>query len=38
MNYEKMAEVLNLPIGTVKTRLFRARRLLRDRLVPVLSQ
>jgi len=32
MSYEEMAEALNAPIGTVKTRLFRARRLLRDRL------
>lgn len=32
MSYEEMAEALNAPVGTVKTRLFRARRLLRDRL------
>jgi RNA polymerase sigma-70 factor (ECF subfamily) len=32
MSYEEMAEALNAPLGTVKTRLFRARRLLRDRL------
>lgn len=32
MSYEEMAEALNAPSGTVKTRLFRARRLLRDRL------
>ena len=38
MDYEEMAETLKIPLGTVKTRLFRARRLLRDRLVPVLSQ
>lgn len=37
MDYEEMAEALKIPIGTVKTRLFRARRLLRDRLAPVLS-
>jgi RNA polymerase sigma-70 factor (ECF subfamily) len=32
LSYEEMAETLNLPLGTVKTRLYRARRLLRDRL------
>lgn len=35
MSYEEMAEALNAPLGTVKTRLFRARRLLRDRLSEV---
>lgn len=30
--YEEIAEVLNLPLGTVKTRLFRAREMLRVRL------
>lgn len=35
MSYEEMAEVLNAPVGTVKTRLFRARRLLRERLSEV---
>jgi len=38
MSYEEMAEALKAPIGTVKTRLFRARRLLRDRLSGVLDQ
>ena len=38
MNYEEIAEALHMPIGTIKTRLFRARRLLRDRLAPVLAQ
>lgn len=32
LNYEEIANTLNLPVGTVKTRLFRARRMLRDRL------
>ena len=34
LNYEEMAEALKIPVGTVKTRLFRARRMLRDRLAP----
>ncbi|HEY7782181.1 MAG TPA: sigma-70 family RNA polymerase sigma factor [Ktedonobacterales bacterium] len=32
LTYEEMADVLGMPIGTVKTHLFRARALLRDRL------
>lgn len=32
LSYEEMAEVLRVPIGTVKTHLFRARALLKDRL------
>lgn len=32
LKYEEMAEILGLPLGTVKTHLFRARRLLRDQL------
>ena len=36
MNYEEIAQALNISIGMVKTRLFRARRLLRDRLAPIL--
>jgi RNA polymerase sigma-70 factor (ECF subfamily) len=30
--YHEIAEILNIPIGTVKTRIFVARRQLRDRL------
>lgn len=33
MTYEEMAEVLSMPVGTVKTHLFRARHLLRERLL-----
>lgn len=31
--YEEMAQILNLPIGTIKTHLFRARNLLKERLL-----
>jgi RNA polymerase sigma-70 factor (ECF subfamily) len=33
MTYEEMAEILTLPIGTIKTHLFRARNLLKERLI-----
>jgi RNA polymerase sigma-70 factor, ECF subfamily len=32
MTYEEMAEILTLPIGTIKTHLFRARKLLKEHL------
>lgn len=32
MTYEEMAEVLTMPIGTIKTHLYRARKLLEERL------
>ena len=32
LNYDEIASTLKIPVGTVKTRLFRARRMLRDRL------
>jgi len=32
MTYEEMAEILSIPIGTIKTHLFRARNLLKERL------
>jgi RNA polymerase sigma-70 factor (ECF subfamily) len=37
MSVEEIAEELNLPSGTVKTHLFRAREMLRERLRPVLD-
>jgi RNA polymerase sigma-70 factor, ECF subfamily len=33
MTYEEMAEILTVPIGTIKTHLFRARNLLKQRLL-----
>ena len=31
MTYEEMADILSMPIGTIKTQLFRARHLLKER-------
>ena len=36
-DYQQIAEMLDLPLGTVKSRLYRARMELRQRLGPVLS-
>jgi RNA polymerase sigma-70 factor, ECF subfamily len=33
MTYEEMADILTMPIDTIKTRLFRARHLLKERLL-----
>jgi len=33
MTYEEMAAVLSMPVGTIKTHLFRARNLLKERLL-----
>ena len=33
MTYEEMAAVLSMPVGTIKTQLFRARHLLKERLL-----
>jgi RNA polymerase sigma-70 factor (ECF subfamily) len=32
MTYEEIAEILTMPVGTIKTRLFRARNMLKERL------
>jgi RNA polymerase sigma-70 factor (ECF subfamily) len=32
MSYEEMAKILEVPVKTVETRLYRARRMLRERL------
>jgi RNA polymerase sigma-70 factor (ECF subfamily) len=36
-DYQQMADVLNLPLGTLKSRLFRARIALRDELRPYME-
>ena len=33
MTYEEMADILTIPIGTIKSHLFRARHLLKERLL-----
>jgi RNA polymerase sigma-70 factor, ECF subfamily len=33
MTYEEMSAILGMPIGTIKTHLFRARNLLKERLL-----
>lgn len=33
MSYDEIAEVMNLPLGTVKNRLFRAREMMREMLI-----
>ncbi|MFI4911405.1 MAG: RNA polymerase sigma factor [Sedimentisphaeraceae bacterium JB056] len=38
MSYEQIAEVLTLEIGTVKSRLFRARAMLKDKLTAVFGE
>ncbi|MFQ6057676.1 MAG: sigma-70 family RNA polymerase sigma factor [Anaerolineae bacterium] len=37
LSYQEMAQVLDVPLSTVKTRLFRARRMLRDRVEDMLG-
>ncbi len=34
MSYEEMAGVIGVPIGTVRSRIFRGRRALQERLAP----
>ncbi len=37
-SYEQIAQILELPIGTVRSRLFRARLALRDQLAPMIKE
>ena len=37
LSYEELAQALELPLGTVKSRLFRARAALKDRISPALA-
>jgi RNA polymerase sigma-70 factor (ECF subfamily) len=37
-DYQQISEILSLPVGTVKSRIHRARMSLRDRLRPILDQ
>jgi len=38
MNYDEIGRALNMPAGTVKSQLFRARQILRERLLPALQE
>jgi RNA polymerase sigma-70 factor (ECF subfamily) len=38
LSYEEIAEAMNCPIGTVRSRIFRAREAIADRLRPMLDQ
>ena len=33
LSYEEIAEMMNIPIGTVRSRLFNARQIIKDRLI-----
>jgi len=37
MSYEEIAEVMNCPIGTVRSRIFRAREAISTRVKPLLD-
>jgi RNA polymerase sigma factor (sigma-70 family) len=38
MNYDEIGQALNMPAGTVKSHLFRARQKLRERLMPAVQE
>ena len=37
MSYEDIAQIMNCPIGTVRSRIFRAREAIAERLKPLLD-
>jgi RNA polymerase sigma-70 factor (ECF subfamily) len=37
LSYEEIAEVMNCPIGTVRSRIFRAREAIAEKLRPLLD-
>jgi len=38
LSYEEIAEMMDCPIGTVRSRIFRARETIAEKLKPLLSQ
>jgi RNA polymerase sigma-70 factor (ECF subfamily) len=38
MDYQQMADVLNIPLGTLKSKLFRARLAMREQMVMVMKE
>jgi DNA-directed RNA polymerase specialized sigma24 family protein len=38
MNYDEIGRALAMPVGTVKSHLFRARQKLRERLMPAVRE
>ena len=37
LDYQQIAEILEVPVGTVKSRIHRARMALRDQLKPIIT-
>jgi RNA polymerase sigma-70 factor (ECF subfamily) len=37
-NYEEIAEIMNCPVGTVRSRIFRGRESLEDLISPVINE
>ena len=38
LTYEEISEVLNCPIGTVRSRIFRGREIMQERISPILNE